>query len=264
MSSKDKLTYIYHDGFVLDTPEAAVVFDYWKDPEAADPRFLKELDPRKPLYVLVTHHHKDHFNPEIFQWSDQFEDTHYILSRDTYRAARHFFTPGSLYKGLKRVNPEKVSDLAPGGVYADDRISIRAFGSTDLGNSYMVEVDGKRVFHAGDLNAWVWKDDSTQQEIDEAMAHYDKVLDTISSVTDSFDLAMFPADPRLGTDFWTGAYVFVRRFDVGIFVPMHFTLAEQPDSQLDYIAQATDFRAYANPDRGRYVALTTPGASLEF
>ena len=75
---------------------------------------------------------------------------------------------------------------------------------------------------------------------------------------------MFPADPRLGTDFWTGAYVFVRRFDVGIFVPMHFTLAEQPDSQLDYIAQATDFRAYANPDRGRYVALTTPGASLEF
>ena len=41
MSSKDKLTYIYHDGFVLDTPEAAVVFDYWKDPEAADPRFLK-------------------------------------------------------------------------------------------------------------------------------------------------------------------------------------------------------------------------------
>lgn len=260
----NKLTYIYHDGFLLDTPKAAVVFDYWKDPESTYPRFLKELNPHKPLYVLVTHHHKDHFNPEIFQWSHHFTDIHYILSRDTFRAARHFFTPESLYKGLKRVNPERVTVLTPGDVFSNDIISVRAFASTDLGNSYMVEVNGKRVFHAGDLNAWVWKDESTQEEIAAAMAQYNKVLDTINAVTDSFDLTMFPVDPRLGTDFWVGAQVFMRRFDIGIFVPMHFTLAEQPDRQLDYIAQATDFSTYANPDRGRHVALTAPGATLSF
>lgn len=254
------LTYIYHDGFLLQTPQANIIFDYWKDPEQAEPRFLQQLDPHKPLYVLVTHHHKDHYNPEIFQWAGKFQKIHYVLSRDTFRAARHFFSPASLYRGLKRIDPGLVSDLAPGDVFDDGTVRIRAFGSTDIGNSYMVTVDGEKVFHAGDLNAWIWKDDSTQSEIDDALAQYDKVLATMEQATTDFQLAMFPVDPRLGTDFWTGAYIFVRRFRVDTFVPMHFTLADQSDRQLEYIALASDFSAYANAEYGEYVALTTPGA----
>ena len=165
----DRLTYIYHDGFLLQTPEVNVVFDYWKDPESAEPRFLQTLETKKPLYVLVSHHHKDHFNPEIFQWSDRFDDIHYIISRDTFRAARHFINPGSLYHGLKRVDPDKVVALAPGEVYRDKHIRVEAFGSTDIGNSYLLQTGGKTIFHAGDLNAWVWKDESTPQEIEEAL-----------------------------------------------------------------------------------------------
>lgn len=254
------LTYIYHDGFLLQTPVANVVFDYWMDPDSAEPGFLRELDVRKPLYVLVTHHHKDHYNPEIFQWAARFGKIRYILSRDTFRAARHFFAPTSLYKGARRVDSDLITCMSPGDVYDDGVVRISAFGSTDIGNSYMVEIDGRKVFHAGDLNAWIWKDESTPAEIAGALAQFGKILSSIKTCTDGFDLAMFPVDPRLGTDFWTGAAIFVRRFDVKTFVPMHFTLAGQPDRQLDYMAAAGNFATYANPDRGEYVILTTPGA----
>lgn len=254
------LSYIYHDGFLLKTPQCNVVFDYWKDPDTPNPRFLDSLDSRKPLYVLVSHHHKDHFNPEIFLWSKRFENIHYILSRDTFRAARHFINPASLYTGNKRIEPDRVSDLAPGEGWNDEAINIRAYGSTDIGNSYLVRTQGKVIFHAGDLNAWVWKDESTPQEIAAATAAFNRILDTISADTTGMDIAMFPVDPRLGTDFWTGAAIFVRRFNVRLFVPMHFTLADQPDKQLDYIAAACNFSAYANPRHGEYVGLTAPGA----
>ena len=254
------LKYIYHDGFLLQTSKCNVVFDYWKDPDSPEPRFLKSLNPHKPLYVLVSHHHKDHYNPEIFQWSSMFDKVHYILSRDTFRSARHFFSPGSLYKGLKRVDPDKVMDMSPGDSWHDDLLKVEAFGSTDIGNSYLLTIDGKKIFHAGDLNAWVWKDDSTQQEIDQALAQYNNILDDIAVKTQDIDVAMFPVDPRLGTDFWTGAQIFVRRFKVGTFIPMHFTLADQPEKQLDYIAAACNFAAYSNSERGEYVALTSPGA----
>ena len=172
-----------------------------------------------------------------------------VHRRDTFRAARHFINPGSLYHGLKRVDPDKVVALAPGEVYRDKHIRVEAFGSTDIGNSYLLQTGGKTIFHAGDLNAWVWKDESTPQ---------------IAQHTTAIDVAMFPVDPRLGTDFWTGAQIFVHKFKVGLFIPMHFTLTDQPDKQLDFIAQATNFSAYSNAAYGRYVALTTPGASVEF
>lgn len=253
------LTYIYHDCFLLKTPTANIIFDYWKNPEAIGTDLFEKLNPDVPLYVLVSHHHKDHYNPEIFQWADKFTDIHYILSRDTMRAARHYFTPGSLYNGARRVNLNCVTDLAPGGRFEDERLKIYAFGSTDIGNSYMVEIDGKKIFHAGDLNAWIWKDESSDEEIMTALSKYEQILSSIHQQTENFDLAMFPVDARLGTDFWTGAAIFVRKFNVGTFVPMHFTLADDPHKQLEYIAAAGNFKAYANPDRGRYVLLSIPG-----
>ncbi len=40
--------------------------------------------------------------------------------------------------------------------YRDELAFIRAYGSTDLGVSFYVEAEGKRFFHAGDLNDWHW------------------------------------------------------------------------------------------------------------
>lgn len=257
-----QLTYIWHDGFLLETDSCDIVFDFWKDPMSADqgdPEFLSRADRDKPLYVLVSHHHKDHFSRSIFQWASHRRNIHYVVSKDVYRHSRHVFSPDSLYSGQK-IPPGKFSVLKEGDVFNDEIISVRAFGSTDTGNSYFIETCGLKIFHAGDLNAWVWKDESTQEEVDEALRAYTNILDSIGTITDGFDLAMFPVDSRIGRDYWEGASIFVRRFKIGRFFPMHFELGENEDERTKRRLDASDFKLYANPERGEYIALQQPYA----
>ena len=47
-------------------------------------------------------------------------------------------------------------------------IRIEAFGSTDVGISFLIDLQGVRLFHAGDLNNWHWSEESTPQEIRKA------------------------------------------------------------------------------------------------
>lgn len=257
------LTYIYHDGFWLETAEAVVLFDYWKDPGDVVEYKLRSMEAKRdgrPLYVLVSHHHKDHYNPDIFLLSSR-REVRYVLSADTARMARPYITPDTLYKGLRRVLPEQVTVLKPGEMYVDENICVRAYDSTDTGNSYVVTTAGRHVFHAGDLNAWVWKDESTPQEIDEAIAGFNAVLERIRADYPRMDLAMIPVDPRMGTEFWVGARMFVSAIEVDCFVPMHFALADTDRQRAEFINRASDFSAYRAP-KGFYASLAAPGASL--
>lgn len=53
-----KLTYIFHSGFAVETQSCVLVFDYWMDPADCMPVILSK---GKPVYVLVSHFHEDHF-----------------------------------------------------------------------------------------------------------------------------------------------------------------------------------------------------------
>ena len=46
-------------------------------------------------------------------------------------------------------------------------------------------------------------------------------------ITDSFDVVMFPIDGRIGNGYTLGGRQFIERFKVGLFVPMHFYVANQ-------------------------------------
>ena len=59
------LTYIFHSGFVVETEQVIMVFDYWMDPADVMSRFLNS---GKPLYVFSSHFHEDHFNRTVFEW----------------------------------------------------------------------------------------------------------------------------------------------------------------------------------------------------
>ena len=132
------LTYIFHSGFVLETEKSILIFDYWLDLNGVVPTFLKK---DKPVYVFSSHFHEDHFNKAIFEWRKQHENITYILSKDVYKH--------------RRANKEDADVwLAKGGTWSDGTISVCALGSTDSGVSWLVETEGKRIFHAGDLNNW--------------------------------------------------------------------------------------------------------------
>ena len=259
-----ELTYIWHDGFRLRIPgTGTVIFDFWRDPReesAAEPSWITSLKKSgERVWILVSHHHKDHFVKKIFEWSEGWPQVHYVISKDTARMVRHMLRPDSLWNGI-RVPPSQLTVLSPGESLSDGALTVNAFGSTDIGNSYVVETPGLKVFHAGDLNAWIWKDESTRTEVEAETRKFAVILDAIAERFPRLDVAMMPVDSRIGTDYFTGARMLVRAIDVGLFVPMHFGLGD-PEEQTRHQADAIRFDLYANPTRGTYVALTAPGAS---
>jgi L-ascorbate metabolism protein UlaG (beta-lactamase superfamily) len=206
-----KLTYIYHSGYAIETEGFAVVFDYYKDSGSSPMKGYvhDELLRRQGrLYVLASHFHPDHFNRDILRWKELKEDIRYILSSDILHE--------------KKAKREDALFLSQGEQYADECIRLQAFGSTDVGISFLLEIEGKLIFHAGDLNNWHWKDESTPEEVAEAEKAYLAELEVLARATGRLDLAMFPVDPRLGSEYMRGAEQFVARIETKRLAPMHF------------------------------------------
>lgn len=207
-----KITYIHHSGFAVECGSGiTLIFDFFKDLDNLLPQILERS---KWVYVFVSHSHPDHYNHRIFNWAEQYPDTSfsYIISAELHK------------KILKRGSlslPDAVIALHRNETFADDRISVRALGSTDIGVSYLTTVGEKTIFHAGDLNNWHWSEESTPQEIKAANGNYLAILRSIKAIAQNIYLAMFPVDPRIGGDFPLGARQFVSTINVEHFIPMH-------------------------------------------
>lgn len=251
MARRYCLTYIYHDCFLLETEQAVIIFDFWKDPLSLGkdkdfPPLLDELNKEKPIYLLVSHHHKDHFTRRIFLWEKWFPDIKYIISPDIMKAVRYMMTE-STYSGYKPKR-ENVTVLREGETFRDDIIKVRAFGSTDIGNSYTIEIDDLKVFHAGDLNAWL-----QNQENDKVA--FAKIVNNIAHRYPRIDIAMFPLDSRIGEEYWWGAKYFVDRILTALFIPMHFELVLTPKEKEQRRLDAAAFNLFARSDYGTYLQL---------
>lgn len=242
------LYYIHHDGFLLYTEGCYVLFDYYSDSisEYPDrPHFLNFIDREKPFYVVISHHHKDHFTRAVFEWGHILPNIHFVISEDVRQMAGYLFRKSTIYAGF-RPSPEQYTVLRPGEKYTDSNLTIHAFGSTDIGNSYLVEVDGKRVFHAGDLNAWIWRDESPVEELERDMRRFLDELNKIALEFPEIDLAMFPVDGRLGSSMYEGPVLFTQEIRVRNFIPMHFCNAENQEEGQRFRMAAMDFAQYAN------------------
>jgi len=248
-----KLTYIFHSGFVLETEQSILVFDYWLDPCGVLECVLQS---DKPLYVFSSHFHEDHFTRAIFEWKKKKRNIIYILSKDILKH--------------RRANKEEADAwLAKGASWSDDRISVIALGSTDSGVSWIVETERKRIFHAGDLNNWYARflpetvpgqtihSEEFDEDID-PIAHekqYLGELKDIRKLADGFDLVMFPIDGRIGNGYTLGGRQFIDRFKVGLFVPMHFVASGFESSWR--------FKEYAEKKGIRFWEITKEGEMIE-
>lgn len=215
-----QLTYIFHSGFVFETDQCILVFDYWMDPAGVLPRYLESS---KPMYVFASHFHEDHFTPEILTWRERKDNIRYLLSKDILRHRRARKEDADAW-------------LGKGATWEDALVRVTATGSNDSGVSWVVETGGMRLFHAGDLNnryARFLTDDyqgglvySPDFGIDVDPVQEEKrflgELKDIRKLTGRFDVAMFPVDGRIGNGYTRGARQFLDRFQVGLFVPMHF------------------------------------------
>ncbi len=213
------ITYIFHSGFAIETKEAILVFDYWHDPANVMQRLMNVP---KPMYVFSSHFHEDHFTKRIFEWRARKGGVKYILSKDILKRRRAGKEDSDVW-------------MAKGAVWEDEIVKVAATGSNDSGVSWIVEVEGKRIFHAGDLNNWyarfLSEENADENIINDELECINPVaeekrflgeLKDIHKISGTFDLAMFPVDGRIGNGYTLGGRQFIDRFDVRFFVPMHF------------------------------------------
>ena len=124
------LDYIYHSGFALEAEGVTVIIDYYKDSSEAEHSrgIVHDYLLQKPgkLYVLATHFHPDHFNREILTWKEQRPDIHYIFSKDILKS--------------HRTQAEDAIYIKKGETYEDETLRIDAFGSTDVGSSFLIHL----------------------------------------------------------------------------------------------------------------------------
>lgn len=199
-----KLTYLYNSGFMVDLGKKLIVFDYYKDPADEVAKAIAKNNYQE-IYFFASHSHYDHFNPEIAKFNEQ--ATKYFLSLDIRYAA-----------DISNFPREKIVWLDVYDNYKDQNIEVNSFSSTDMGTSFMVCIDNKHLFHAGDFNSWDWPGDFMENQM-LARNGFRKQLKRLAGL--SADVAFFPVDGRLESSMEHGAYDFVRTVNVGALVAMH-------------------------------------------
>ena len=236
-----KLIYHYHSGFSVQVGATLLIFDYWEgeNRQLADvgkitPQFLRAFE---QIFVFISHAHQDHLDPIVYMWENEGLPITYIVSGDVPVGT----------KG-KRLNVGQQKTLS-------QDVTVRAFPSTDIGVSYLVTAYGLNIFHAGDLNLWHWRQESSLREIEAAESAFYEATEPIKQ--EKIDVAMFPVDPRQGMMYDAGANHFILTMKPRVFIPMHWQ--ERPEV-------AIDFARRSRTNQTEVLALTRPGvvANLSF
>ena len=128
-----KITYIHHSSFCVELEKNILLFDYFEGN-------LPDFDKNEKLYVFVSHNHSDHFSPVVFDSRANYKNIKYILSDD-----------------IKVKKEEDIYFVKENETVYLDEMKIETLKSTDLGVAFIITVEGKTIYHAGDLNWWHWE-----------------------------------------------------------------------------------------------------------
>ena len=197
-----EIIYLLNSGFAVRFGRTLLVFDDYQDPANAVLRLLGEVD---EVYFFVSHAHFDHFDTHILDYAP--DVTQYFMASEIRRTKRG-----------KRFPEEKTTYLTTYDSYEDGAIRVESFDSTDTGTSFLVEKEGRRIFHAGDFNWWHWKGD-TEENNKFARNGFMKQMKRLDGL--EADVAFFPVDGRLEEFKDIGAKEFCARTRVKALVTMH-------------------------------------------
>lgn len=192
-----KVTFILHSGYFVELDSCCLLFDYY---QGEIPRS------QKSLYVFASHHHEDHFSPEVFKEARPGRQVHFILSNDIFQSR----VPEELREVTLFVKPYETYEL--------EGLRLATLKSTDDGVAFLIECEGRRFYHAGDLNCWVWEGAPKWQN-DQMKEAYKNELKLLEGK--AIDVAFVPLDPRQDADFDLGMRYFFEAAGAEHVFPMH-------------------------------------------
>lgn len=245
-----KITYIGHSGFLAETQEAYLLFDCIASAEEKEglpvrhqqytAGVLPELDGQKELFVFVSHRHEDHYSHVIWKLKERYPFVRYVIAKDipfTPNVRRRLgVTETDLPRILRAYGGQEYEILMKNGAV----LKIETLFSTDAGVAFYVTVNGQTFYHAGDLNLWVWEEESAAYNKD-MTNRFERELEKLRGR--HVDAAFLPLDPRQGADAYRGMDAYLQAMRVNYVFPMHFWNRYEIISQYCEARKGEDFIA---------------------
>ena len=212
------ITYIYHSGFLAETAACYYLFDYYKGE-------LPSLQTDKPILVFASHSHRDHYNPAIFTRLKELgmEQITAVLAKD--------------------ISPKKYPEDIPvikvtfHQTYAlPHEATLETLLSTDAGVAFLVHCPEGTIYHAGDLNDWVWEGE-TEQYNKQMTGSYRHEINLLKDK--KIDIAFLPLDPRQEQNYANGILYFLKKVQVKTIYPMHYW--EKPEVINKFIREHPEY-----------------------
>lgn len=194
------VTFNFHSCFTVELDNYVLVFDYYEPNELND---KLELPKNKKLVFFASHRHGDHFSKDIFKFKNEYEDITFILSDDIWM----------------KNSGEPIDFVGVNKSYSINGIEITTLKSTDEGVAFVINVDGKSIYYAGDLHWWYWEEKGE----DYIKLWGDKYKKEIEKIKDKdFDLSFVVLDPRMGIGYGAGLMEYLKTVkSPGVVFPMH-------------------------------------------
>lgn len=204
-----KIRYIENSGYAILENKYNILFDYYK---GELPNFEKD----KPLFVFVSHRHYDHFSKAIFDLSKKVDKIFYILSDDIPR--KDLESELVIKTIFLKEREQKVLELG------EIELKIYSYKSTDEGLAFVIDIENKRFYHAGDLNYWYWELETKEwnESIKKAYIEEIELIKQLLQDKKAINIAFLPLDNRQGDFAYLGIEYFLEKIDVKKIFPMHF------------------------------------------
>lgn len=203
---KFKITYIFHNCFVLDVGNMSIVFDIPAE------RFrmrkaltaLQEAICGRDVVVFFSHSHLDHFAVDYMAVCDCANSVKAVMADDIEDMYQDTFFESALV-----VEPDEKY------VFAD--LKIETLLSNDLGVAFMIETaEGLKIYNGGDLACWDWES-SSEAEQKYAKSFFENAADRISEF--GSQIVFSNVERRLES--LAGGPLLVKKVQPYIFVPTH-------------------------------------------
>lgn len=191
-----KLRYLKQSSVLIELETCTLLFDDISETTL-------EIRVEVPLYIFVSHAHLDHYTKHIFRYRTLHPNVKYIISDDV-----KFEKANDIIKVMANME------------YELGNVHVTTLLSTDRGVAFVVEVEHKKIYFAGDLNWWDWGKEDTPQEAYSMEKAYKHELNKIKGMV--FDIAFVPCDLRLHDAFAKGLLTILDVCEVKNIVPIHF------------------------------------------